>query len=179
MHGKSAWLRLSPLLCFPLLYGHYVNCFLLVKMEEDHCSTITELGKNTGVFICYKGQNKTQPRISRFCLPGIHLFFFSSKITHMWGENHHFSNLIQVRIVTSGLSLWFRLADQRFKFLSHCDWFRKCTCSKLGQWNKSGDFYRLVGKRKNYLEQELPELLHGDNIQKETWSEIWQREMGR
>lgn len=76
MHGKSAWLRLSPLLCFPLLYSHYVNGFLLVKMEEDHCSTITELGKNTGVFICCKGQNKTQPRISRFCLPGIHLFIY-------------------------------------------------------------------------------------------------------
>ena len=106
MQGKSAWLRLSPLLCFPFLYSHYVNSFLLVEMEEDYCSSITELGKDTDVFICCKGKNKTQPRNSCFCLPGIYIYiFFSSKITHIWGENHHFSNLIQVRVVTSGLSL--------------------------------------------------------------------------
>ena len=133
MLGKSAWLRLSPLLRFPFLYSHSVNSLLLVEMEEDYCSAITELGKDTDVFISCKGKNQTQPRNSCFCLPGTHLFIFSSKITHIWGENHHFSNLIQVRVVTSGLSLRSRLADQRFKFLSHCDWFRKGTASKLGQ----------------------------------------------
>lgn len=109
-------------------------------------TNIAELGKGIDMLICCK-EKKENPTcfsiyggISCFCLPVI-LVFFTSKIAHiLWGGNHPFSILIQVKVIAPGLGQWSRESNS----CSPSDCFGKGTCSKLVQWNKSGDSFFLL-----------------------------------